>query len=101
MKALLTKRRSTQPLQLPNAGSVFRNPAEGKTAAKLIQFAGLRRFERGGARVSEKHANFIVNPSGAARAADIEALIAHVRTVVAEKTGVVLEPEVRIIGVVA
>ena len=55
----------------------------------------------GGASVSEKHANFIVNPNGIARASDIEALIAHVRKVVAEKTGVVLEPEVRIIGVAA
>ena len=55
----------------------------------------------GGASVSEKHANFIVNPNGIARASDIEALIAHVRKVVAEKTGVMLEPEVRIIGVAA
>jgi UDP-N-acetylmuramate dehydrogenase len=98
MQALLTKRRSTQPLQLPNAGSVFRNPAEGKTAAKLIQFSGLRRFERGGARVSEKHANFIVNPGGAASAADIEGLILHVQAVVEEKTNVRLVPEVRIVG---
>ncbi|MEK6243702.1 MAG: UDP-N-acetylmuramate dehydrogenase [Pseudomonadota bacterium] len=98
MQALLTKRRSTQPLQLPNAGSVFRNPAEGKTAAKLIQFCGLRRFERGGARVSEKHANFIVNPGGAASAADIEGLILHVQAVVEEKTNVRLVAEVRIVG---
>ena len=98
MQALLSKRRSTQPLQLPNAGSVFRNPAEGKTAAKLIQFSGLRRFERGGARVSEKHANFIVNPGGAASAADIEGLILHLQAVVEEKTNVRLVPEVRIVG---
>ena len=98
MRALLTKRRSTQPLQLPNAGSVFRNPAEGKTAAKLIQFSGLRKYERGGARVSEKHANFIVNPGGAASADDIEGLILHVQAVVEEKTDVRLVAEVRIVG---
>jgi UDP-N-acetylmuramate dehydrogenase len=98
MQALLTKRRSTQPLQLPNAGSVFRNPPEGKPAAKLIQFSGLRRHQIGGARVSEKHANFIVNPGGAGSAADIEALILHVQAVVEEKTNVHLVPEVRIIG---
>jgi UDP-N-acetylmuramate dehydrogenase len=98
MQALLTKRRSTQPLQLPNAGSVFRNPAEGKTAAKLIQFSGLRKFAIGGARVSEKHANFIVNPGGAGSAADIEALILYVQAEVEEKTNVRLIPEVRIVG---
>ena len=98
MQALLTKRRSTQPLQLPNAGSVFRNPPEGKTAAKLIQFSGLRKHQIGGARVSEKHANFIVNPGGAGSAADIEALILHVQAVVEEKTHVQLVPEVRIVG---
>jgi UDP-N-acetylmuramate dehydrogenase len=98
MTALLTKRRSTQPLQLPNAGSVFRNPAEGKTAAKLIQFSGLRKHEIGGARVSEKHANFIVNPGGTGSAADIEALILHVQAVVEEKTHVLLVPEVKIVG---
>jgi UDP-N-acetylmuramate dehydrogenase len=98
MQALLTKRRSTQPLQLPNAGSVFRNPPEGKTAARLIQFCGLRKYERGGARVSEKHANFIVNPGGKGSAADIEGLILHVQAVVEEKTNVRLVPEVKIVG---
>jgi UDP-N-acetylmuramate dehydrogenase len=101
MQALLTKRRSTQPLQLPNAGSVFRNPPEGKTAAKLIQTCGLRKFMIGGARVSEKHANFIVNPGGAGSAADIEALILHVQATVEERTSVRLAPEVRIVGVAA
>ena len=98
MQALLTKRRSTQPLQLPNAGSVFRNPPEGKTAAKLIQVSGLRKHQIGGARVSEKHANFIVNPGRKGSAADIEALILHVQEVVEEKTHVRLVPEVRIVG---
>ena len=98
MRALLTKRRSTQPLQLPNAGSVFRNPPEGKTAAKLIQFSGLRKHQIGGARVSDKHANFIVNPGGAGSAADIEELILYVQAQVEEKTNVRLVPEVRIVG---
>jgi UDP-N-acetylmuramate dehydrogenase len=98
MQALLTKRRATQPLQLPNAGSVFRNPAEGKTAAKLIQFSGLRKHQIGGARVSEKHANFIVNPGGAASASDIEWLILYVQQKVEEDKGVRLIPEVKIVG---
>jgi UDP-N-acetylmuramate dehydrogenase len=98
MKALLTKRRATQPLQLPNAGSVFRNPSEGKTAARLIQSCGLKKFERNGARVSEKHANFIVNPGGAASASDIEWLILNVQQKVEEEKGVRLVPEVKIVG---
>jgi len=98
MKALLSKRRATQPLQLPNCGSVFRNPAEGKSAAKLIQFCGLKKTERNGARVSEKHANFIVNPGGAASAADIEWLILHVQKVVEQETRVRLVAEVQIVG---
>jgi UDP-N-acetylmuramate dehydrogenase len=98
MKALLSKRRSTQPLQFPNAGSVFRNPAEGKTAARLIQSCGLKKFEHGGARISEKHANFIVNPGGAGSAADIEWLILHVQEKVESEKGVLLVPEVKIVG---
>ena len=69
---------------LPNAGSVFRNPA-GDHAARLIEFCGLKGFAIGGARVSEMHANFIVNPGGKASAADIEALIAHVRETVIDE----------------
>jgi UDP-N-acetylenolpyruvoylglucosamine reductase len=97
IKELLGKRIATQPLNLPNAGSVFRNP-EGDHAARLIEACGLKGCAFGGARVSEKHANFIVNPEGMASAADIEALIAHVRRVVADRTGVLLEPEVQIVG---
>ena len=97
IKELLAKRIATQPLSLPNAGSVFRNPP-GDHAARLVEAAGLKGHAIGGARVSEKHANFIVNPDGAARAADIEALIAHVRETVRVRFGVALEPEVRIVG---
>ncbi|HEX3632687.1 MAG TPA: UDP-N-acetylmuramate dehydrogenase [Casimicrobiaceae bacterium] len=97
IKALLTQRIATQPLGLPNAGSVFRNP-EGDHAARLIESCGLKGFAIGGARVSEKHANFIVNAEGLATAADVEALIGHVRAVVRRETGVDLEQEVRIIG---
>ena len=97
IKELLAKRIATQPLSLPNAGSVFRNP-QGDHAARLIESCGLKGLERGGARVSEKHANFIVNPKGAARAADIEWLILEVRRRVSEQKGVDLVPEVRIVG---
>jgi UDP-N-acetylmuramate dehydrogenase len=100
IKALLRRRIATQPLSLPNAGSVFRNPP-GDHAARLVESCGLKGFAIGGARVSEQHANFIVNPGRDARAADIEALIGHVRRVVRERTGVDLEPEVRIVGDVA
>ena len=98
MQSLLEKRRKSQPLQLPNAGSVFRNPEDGKPAARLIQFSGLKKLEHNGARVSEVHANFIVNPKGAAKASDIEWLIDRIRTVVKEETGVELQTEVRIVG---
>jgi len=97
IKDLLARRIATQPLSQPNAGSVFRNPP-GDHAARLIESCGLKGFAIGGARVSEKHANFIVNPARDARAADIESLIAHVRAVVRERAGVDLEPEVRIVG---
>ena len=94
---LLRRRIATQPLSVPNAGSVFRNPP-GDHAARLIESCGLKGHAVGGARVSEKHANFIVNPGGRARAADIEAIIVHVRETVRAKTGIELEPEVQIMG---
>ncbi len=97
IKELLAKRIATQPLSLPNAGSVFRNPP-GDHAARLIESCGLKGLERGGARVSEKHANFIVNPKGAAKAADIEWLILEVKRRVLQEKGVDLIPEVRIVG---
>jgi UDP-N-acetylmuramate dehydrogenase len=97
IKALLARRIATQPLALPNAGSVFRNPP-GDHAARLIEACGLKGRRIGGAAVSALHANFIVNPEKRASAADVEALIAHVRNVVHAETGVSLEPEVRVLG---
>ena len=81
IKELLQQRIAGQPLDLPNAGSVFRNPP-GDHAARLIEACGLKGHAIGGARVSEKHANFIVNTGGAGSAADIENLIEHVRQTV-------------------
>jgi UDP-N-acetylmuramate dehydrogenase len=97
IKALLDQRAASQPLTLPNAGSVFRNPP-GDHAARLIEACGLKGYAIGDARISEKHANFIVNPKGKAKAADIEALIRHARATVLERHGVDLLPEVRIVG---
>jgi UDP-N-acetylmuramate dehydrogenase len=97
IRELLAKRIATQPLQLPNAGSVFRNPP-GDHAARLLESCGLKGLTRGGARISEKHANFIVNPDSAASAADIEGLIVEAKKTVLAKTGVDLIPEVRIVG---
>lgn len=96
IKALLDKRMASQPLNFPNAGSVFRNPPKDH-AARLIEQCGLKGKRIGGAQVSEKHANFIVN-MGEATAADIENLIYEVRATVYAQTGVQLHPEVRIIG---
>ena len=97
IKLLLQRRIDTQPLQWPNAGSVFRNPPNDH-AARLIEAAGLKGLSAGGARVSEKHANFIVNPDGRATASEIETLIGQVQATVREKFGVELVREVRIIG---
>jgi UDP-N-acetylmuramate dehydrogenase len=97
LRELLERRIATQPLQLPNAGSVFRNPS-GDHAARLIEAAGLKGTQIGGAQVSEKHANFIVNPEGAASASAIEMLIGRIQAEVAEKFGVHLVREVRILG---
>jgi UDP-N-acetylmuramate dehydrogenase len=97
IKALLARRIATQPLALPNAGSVFRNPP-GDHAARLIEMCGLKGYRIGGARVSELHANFIVNAERRASAADIESLIAHVRATVEAATGVALGAEGRILG---
>ncbi len=96
MKAMLERRKDTQPLGLPSCGSVFRNPP-GDYSARLIEAAGLKGFSIGGAQVSEKHANFIIN-TGDATATDIEELIEHVRQTVADVHGIDLVHEVRIVG---
>ena len=96
MKAMLDRRKTTQPLGLPSCGSVFRNPP-GDHAARLIEASGLKGFRIGGAEVSEKHANFIINRD-AATASDVEAVINHVQKSVREKHDVELVHEVRIVG---
>ena len=96
IKDLLARRGGTQPTQLPNAGSVFKNPP-GDHAARLIETAGLKGVCEGQACVSDLHANFIVNRGGA-RAGDIERLILRIQRAVQAKHGVLLEPEVRVIG---
>lgn len=96
MRGWLDRRSASQPTQQANAGSVFRNPP-GDFAGRLIEASGLKGFCIGGACVSEKHANFIVN-TGAATAADIEALIRHVAERVEAQHGIRLETEVRVVG---
>ncbi len=96
IKTLLAKRGATQPTQLPNAGSVFKNPPDD-FAARLIEASGMKGVCEGGACVSELHANFIVN-TGAATAADIERLILRVQSEVQKRQRVRLETEVRVIG---
>lgn len=96
IKSHLARRGATQPTQQPNAGSIFRNP-EGDHAARLIEATGLKNFCIGGACVSEKHANFIIN-QGTATASDIEELIQYVHKKVADEFGIKLIREVRIIG---
>ena len=96
VRQLLEKRAATQPIGLPSCGSVFRNP-EGDYAARLIEVTGLKGSTIGGACVSEKHANFIIN-TGSATAADIEQLIKRVQQQVAAKQGIELRTEVCIVG---
>ncbi|MDD5241291.1 MAG: UDP-N-acetylmuramate dehydrogenase [Sulfuricella sp.] len=96
IKGMLEQRVASQPIGIPNAGSVFRNPP-GDHAARLIEACGLKGTMSGGAMVSPKHANFIVN-TGTATAADIEALIDRIRQTVKERHGVDIVTEVRVIG---
>lgn len=96
LKRMLARRRDTQPLGLPSCGSVFRNPP-GDHAARLIEEAGLKGYRIGGAEVSPKHANFIINRDNAT-AADIEALIDYVQATVARVHGIDLVHEVRVVG---
>ncbi len=95
-RELLVKRNESQPLNMPNSGSVFKNP-EGSFAARLIEDAGLKGKRIGGAQISEKHGNFIVNVAKAT-AADVLALVRLARETVAQKFGVILELEVKLLG---
>jgi len=90
------KRQQTQPHGYPNAGSIFKNPP-GVYAGRLIETAGLKGLTRGGAQVSERHANFIVN-TGTARVAEVRQLMGQIQQAVWEKNQVWLEPEVRLVG---
>ena len=94
MKDLMARRSASQPLDLPSAGSAFKRPVGGYAAA-LIDQAGLKGYRVGGAGISEKHAGFAVN-LGDATAADVQQLLQNVSDIVFEKTGIRLEPEVRI-----
>ena len=96
IKELLAHRKKTQPLNWPTAGSTFRNPKDN-FAAKLIEDCGLKGYQIGGAQVSEKHANFIIN-LGNASALDIEKIIDHIQKVVLEKKSIELKREIKIIG---
>jgi UDP-N-acetylmuramate dehydrogenase len=96
VKELLRRRKATQPIEMPNAGCVFKNP-EGDSAGRLIEAAGLKGARIGDAQVSTKHANFIINRESAT-AEDTQVLIRLVGKTVAEKFGVTLELEVQIVG---
>ena len=96
IKQLLARRAATQPIGTANCGSVFTNPANDH-AARLIEACGLKGYRIGGAVVSDKHANFIINDSNAS-ADDIEALICYVQKTVLEQQGVELHTEVRVVG---
>jgi UDP-N-acetylmuramate dehydrogenase len=96
IKKLLEKRNQTQPIQFANAGSVFKNP-QGNFAARLIELCGLKNQSIGDAKISQKHANFIIN-EGSATAEDIELLMRKVQQQVFEKFSIKLEPEIRIYG---
>lgn len=96
MERSLDRRKATQPMGVPSAGSVFRNP-EGDSAGRLIESAGLKGTRLGGARISDVHANFIVNDGGAS-ASDVVRLIAKVQMTVRDTHGIELKPEIRFLG---
>lgn len=96
MEAMLDRRKAAQPLDKPSCGSVFRNPPDYR-AAELIESCGLKGFSIGGAEVSSKHANFIVN-TGRATAADVTKVIVHVLNQVRGRHGIELRPEVKFLG---
>ena len=95
MRDLASRRKASQPLEWPSAGSTFKRP-EGYFAGTLIDQCGLKGLTVGGAQVSEKHAGFVINRGGAT-CADVEALIAEIQKRVLDRTGVVLEPEVKLL----
>lgn len=97
IKALLAKRKETQPIGLPSCGSVFKNPP-GDHAARLIECSGLKGYSIGGAQISPKHANFIIN-IGDATAQDIEMLIHYIQDKIAQEHQVQLQTEVRMLGI--
>ncbi len=94
-RELMEKRRASQPLELPSAGSAFKRPAGGYAAA-LIDRAGLKGYAVGGAQVSEKHAGFVVNRGGA-RASEVKKLLEDVQKAVYDRTGILLEPEIKML----
>lgn len=96
-RQILQKRGATQPLERLNAGSFFKNPPNGQSAGELIERAGLKNKTIGGARISARHANFIIN-TGRASAADILALMELVQDTLNKKFNIFLEPEVKIVG---
>jgi UDP-N-acetylmuramate dehydrogenase len=96
VKDYLRYRRDTQPLALPSAGCVFKNPPND-SAGRVVEAAGLKGAHVGDAEISDKHANFIVN-QGHASAREVLALIKKVRAQVARKTGVKLELELKLVG---
>ena len=95
MDEMASKRRASQPLEFPSAGSTFKRPKAGYAAA-LIDQAGLKGYRIGGAEVSEKHAGFVVNRGGAT-CADVKLLMEHIQKTVEQRTGIMLEPEVALI----
>jgi UDP-N-acetylmuramate dehydrogenase len=95
MRGLADRRRASQPLDKPSAGSTFKRPQAGYAAA-LIDEAGLKGFSIGGAQVSEKHAGFVIN-RGNASFSDVIALMEHIQRTVFDRTGTMLEPELKII----
>lgn len=96
MERSLQRRKASQPLGIPSAGSVFKNP-RGESAGRLIEAAGLKGTRLGGAQVSQVHANFIVNEGGAT-AADVVGLVRKVQMAVRDTHGIELEPEIRLLG---
>ena len=96
MRNIARQRSEKQPLNFPSAGSTFKRPV-GHFAGKLIEDCGLKGYEIGGAKISEKHAGFIINNNNAT-AKDVLELIEYVQNKVMEKFGVLIEPEIKVIG---